>query len=184
MTEGTAVHRDRMSDFSFHLTELAFWLADRLWPTVDRRVRGFDLPAGITLVDYGCGPGRYTLRFARLVGAGGRVYAVDVQPLAIAAVRRMAARNGLTNVTPVLAEGYRSGVPDQAADVICALDMFFAVGEPSAFLAELRRIVKPDGLLIIDDGHQPRAVTKRKLASAGGWTITEERRDHLRCRPA
>ena len=34
---------------------------------------------GMTVVDYGCGMGFFTLPMARLVGPGGKVIAVDVQ---------------------------------------------------------------------------------------------------------
>ena len=61
---------------------------DRLLPVVDKRIEGFQVQPGMTLIDYGCGPGRYTIRFARLVGDQGKVYAVDVQALALEYVRR------------------------------------------------------------------------------------------------
>lgn len=137
----------------------------------------------MTVVDYGCGPGRYTTRFARLVGPTGRVYAVDIQPLAIAAVEKKMVKLGLANVLPLLARGYRCGVPDHVADVVCAIDMFFSVRDPTAFLGELKRIAKLDGVLVIDDGHQPRAVTKRSILDSGHWSSVEETRDHLECRP-
>jgi hypothetical protein len=34
----------------------------------------------------------------------------------------------------VLAHGYNSGLPEHIADVVCALDMFFGVKEPTTFL--------------------------------------------------
>jgi ubiquinone/menaquinone biosynthesis C-methylase UbiE len=174
---------DRMSDLSFRLMTATFAVIDAIYPRVDRRALGFGIPEGITLVDYGCGPGRYALRFARLVGPGGLVYAVDVQPLALQAVQRKMAANHLENVVPVLAHGYSSGLPDQVADLVCALDMFFGLHDPTAFLGEVRRILKADGLLILDDGHQPRRVTKEKIRAAGGWQIVLESTDHLRCQP-
>jgi ubiquinone/menaquinone biosynthesis C-methylase UbiE len=137
----------------------------------------------MTVVDYGCGPGRYTTWFARLVGLEGRVYAVDIHEMAIKAIRRHMQQQHLENIVPVLANGYHAGVPDHVADMVCAIDMFFSVSDPTAFLAELKRISKEDGVLIIDDGHQSRATTKRKLAASGHWTIAEETRDHLRCKP-
>jgi ubiquinone/menaquinone biosynthesis C-methylase UbiE len=136
----------------------------------------------MTVVDYGCGPGRYTTRFAQLVGEEGRVYAVDIHELAVEAVKRKITELGLRNVEPVLAGGYDSRLPDQVADIVCALDIFFGIQEPTPFLGELRRITKPDGLLIIDDGHQPRRETLRKLLDSGHWVVVEESKDHLKCR--
>lgn len=172
-----------MSDLGFWLTELAFKIVDFFYPHIDRRVAGWAIQPGMTLVDYGCGPGRYTVRFARLVGDSGTVYAVDIQPLAMRAVERKMRQQGLHNVETVLAVGYHAGIPDGVADVTCAIDMFFSVADPEPFLAELKRITKQDGLLIIDDGYQTRATTRQKLAAGGHWLIVEETADHLKCRP-
>jgi ubiquinone/menaquinone biosynthesis C-methylase UbiE len=173
-----------MSDISFRLMSLTFDVIDFLYPYLDKRIRDFGIQAGMIVVDYGCGPGRYTLRFSRLVGQTGKVYAVDIHELAIEAVKTKIARHDLRNVVPVLASGYGSAVPDHIADVVCAIDMFFAIQQPTKFLAELKRIAREDGTLIIDDGHQPREVTKKAILASGHWTICEETPDHLRCKPS
>jgi len=105
------------------------------------------------MVDYGCGTGRYTLHFSRMVGEGGEVYAVDIHELAIRAVRQNYTRAGLVNIQPILAHGYDSGLPNPIADRIFALDVLHGARQPIEFLTELRRLAKPDGILIIDDGH-------------------------------
>jgi len=176
-------HNDRMSDLSFRLMAATFSVIDLFSGYVEQRAQTFGLQPGMSVVDYGCGPGRYSLLFAGLVGASGVVYAVDVQPLAIETVKKKAAQKGLQNIRPVLAHGYSSGLPDQVAERLFALDMFFSVADPAAFLGELRRITRPDGLLILDDGHQSRQTTKEKLLASGYWTIQEELRDHLKCAP-
>ena len=60
--------------------------------------------------------------------------------------------------------------------------MFFVIKKPSEFLGELRRIAMSDGILVIDDGHQSREETKKKILESGHWTIWEETRDHLKCK--
>jgi ubiquinone/menaquinone biosynthesis C-methylase UbiE len=62
--------------------------------------------------------------------------------------------------------------------------MFFIIRKPTEFLKEIRRILKPNGILIIDDGHQSRKVTKQKLNSSGMFNIIEETKDHLKCKIA
>jgi ubiquinone/menaquinone biosynthesis C-methylase UbiE len=171
-----------MPDLAFRLMTGAFRLQDALLPYIDRRVRRFGLAPGMTVVDYGCGPGRYSLRFARLVGSSGRVFAVDIHELAVEAVRRLGARHGLSNLEAVLARGYDTGLPAALADRVCAIDMFFSVHDPGAFLAEIDRLLKPEGLLLLDDGHQSRAVTRAKLTACGRFEVLEETRDHLTCR--
>jgi len=173
-----------MSDASFKVMTALFAIMDFFHPYVARRARTLGIREGMTVVDYGCGPGRYTVEFGRLTGPAGMVYAVDVQEMAMDAALRRAERQGLSNVVPVLARGYDSGLPDGVADMIFALDMLHHVGEPSAFFGELRRIAKPDGVLVLDDGHQPRSATLAKLQASGCWIIETETRDHLACRPA
>jgi ubiquinone/menaquinone biosynthesis C-methylase UbiE len=172
---------DKMSDQTFKMMNLIFRITDFIFPYIDKRVKSFGIGEGMTIVDYGCGPGRYTMRFSKLVGKQGKVYAADIHELAIAAVKEKITRNGLANVEPVLVKGYDSGIPDHVADMVCAIDMFFGVKEPTKFLGELKRIIKPEGVLIIDDGHQSRQETKRKIEESGCWNILEETRDHLKC---
>ena len=175
---------ERMSDLSFRLMNATFKIVDFFYPYIDKRIKQFGIEEGMTVVDYGCGPGRYTTRLARLVGEGGKVYAVDIHELAVEAVKKKIAKYGLRNVEPLLVSGYESAIPDHAADAVCAIDMFFVIKRPTEFLGELKTITKKDGMLIIDDGHQPREETKRKILESGHWTIWEEARDHLKCKPS
>lgn len=150
---------------------------------IDKRVKTFDIIEGMIIVDYGCGPGRYTPKFARMVGNKGKVYAIDIQELAIETVNKKIERYHLTNVEAKLAHGYNSGLADHIADRVTVLDMFFAVPDPTAFLREISRITKKNGLLIIDEGHQSREVAKQKINASGFWDIVDETKDHLTCRP-
>lgn len=173
---------EKMSDISFKMMTLIFKLVDLIFPHINRRLRKFNIKEGMTVVDYGCGPGRYSTRIARLVGPRGKVYAVDIHELAIEAVKRKIKRQGFNNIEPVLAKNYNSTLPENVADVVCAIDMFFVIKKPAEFLAELKRIMKKEGILIIDDGHQSRDKTKAKILDSRLWSIYEETRDHLKCR--
>jgi ubiquinone/menaquinone biosynthesis C-methylase UbiE len=137
----------------------------------------------MTVVDFGCGPGRYTINFAGLVGETGKAYALDIHELAIDTVKKRMAKRNLRNVQPILTKGYNSTLPNETADVVCAIDMFFIINNPTEFLAELKRIIKRNGILVIDDGHQPRSLTKQKILDSGLWDIFEETPDHLKCKP-
>ena len=171
-----------MSNASFRMMLLLFDIIDFFYPHVARRAKRFGITAGMTVVDYGCGPGRYTVNFAALVGEKGKVYALDIHDLAIETTKKRIAKRELRNVHPILIEGYNSTLPDETADVVCAIDMFFVIKSPVEFLAEIKRIVKRNGILVIDDGHQPRSVTKQKILDSGLWDIFEETPDHLKCR--
>jgi ubiquinone/menaquinone biosynthesis C-methylase UbiE len=174
---------ERMSDRSFQMMTLFMRVVDFFVPYVKKRVKGFGIQEGNTVVDYGCGPGRYAIQLAELVGQEGKIYAVDIHELAIEAVKKKIEKYNLPNIEPVLMDGYNSGLPDSIANVVCAIDMFFIIKKPTEFLVELKRITKDDGILIIDEGHQPRSVAKEKILDSGCWDIIEEKKDHLKCRP-
>ena len=58
-------------------------IADHVYPHVRTRTESFGIKTGQIVVDYGCGPGRYTIEMAQLVGASGKVIAVDLVELAL-----------------------------------------------------------------------------------------------------
>ncbi len=165
------------------MMHLTFKIVDFFYPYIKKRVKKFGIMEGMTVVDYGCGPGRYATKIAEIVGEKGKVYALDIHELAIEAVGSKIKKYDIANIQPVLINGYDSTLPDDTADVVYAIDMFFMIKEPAAFLGELRRIVKKDGRLVIDDGHQPRSETINKILDSGFWDIAEETKDHLKCKP-
>jgi len=67
----------------------------RLWQD-PRKVLAPYVREGMTVLEPGPGMGFFTLELARLVGPSGRVVAVDIQPRMLTALRRRAARAGLS----------------------------------------------------------------------------------------
>ena len=173
---------EKMPDISFKIMSFMFKLMDIFYP-FEKRIRNFGIKEGYTVIDYGCGPGRYLKRVSRLVGENGRLYAVDIHKLAIKAVKKKIEKYNLKNVEPVFADGYSCDINEHTADMIYVLDAFHMIIEPTAFLKELHRLLKKDGFLIIDDGHQSRNKTKMKINSSKVWNIAEESKDHLKCIP-
>ena len=177
---------DRIPDFAFKGMAFLFLFWDffrGITSQFSRRLARFGIERGHTVIDYGCGPGGYLKAASTLVGQDGKVYALDIHPLAIEAVRKKIGRCGLGNITPILTDKYHCDLEDQSAHVIYALDMFHMVKNPDGFLSECYRLLKKEGHLIIDDGHQSRNETKRKIADSELWNIAEETRSHLRCTP-
>lgn len=173
---------ERVSDSHFRIMNAFINVVEFFAKTKQKRARTFGLKEGMTVVDYACGSGWYTLEYSKIVGTYGKVYAVDIHPLAVKAINQKSAKLGLCNVEAKLARGYDSTLEMGIADVVTALDVFFKIENPAAFLTELSRICKPDGVLIIDDGHQSRTETKEKLRQANVWVIMEESKTLLKCR--
>lgn len=155
-----------------------------LFSKPDRRLEDFRLQTGNVVVDFGCGPGRYIRKAADRVGPKGHVYAADIHPMAIDLVKRKIDRYHLTNVTPVLLSDKTETIPDRSADVVYALDMFHQVDDPAAFLAGIHRIVKPEGVLYLEDGHQPRSKSLDKVQRSRHWRVARENDHWMELKPA
>ncbi len=69
------------NDLLFRLMSLEYRFKSLLSPP-EKVLNEAGIRKGSVVVDYGCGPGRYTIPVARMVGKEGRVYAIDIHPLA------------------------------------------------------------------------------------------------------
>ena len=107
---------------------------------------------GFSILDYGCGPGSYTIVAAQLVGESGKVYALDIHPLAVQQVKKTAAQKGLTNIKTTLSD-CATGLPDESIDVVLLYDTLHDLSKPDEVLTELHRVLKPNGILSFNDHH-------------------------------
>lgn len=140
-----------MSDLGFKGMSFFFKLRDLVVPR--RKVlEEAGIKPGDRVLDYGCGPGAYVPDTAQMVGQSGRVYALDVHPLAIDRVSKMADKRGLTNVRTIQSD-CQTGLPGGSVDVVLLYDIFHMLSEPDAILAEMHRVLKPDGVLSFNDHH-------------------------------
>jgi ubiquinone/menaquinone biosynthesis C-methylase UbiE len=172
---------DRMPNWAFKMMAFMFNIADLL-KSPDRRLGVFAIQKGQTVVDWGCGTGRYLKQASELVGDGGTVYAVDIHQLAIEAAANVAKKYNLLNIHPILTDGKSVNIPSQTADFVYALDMFHMVSDTKGFLTEIFRITKPGGILYLEDGHQPRALAKEKVNNSGCWEIIAETKGYMTCK--
>jgi ubiquinone/menaquinone biosynthesis C-methylase UbiE len=115
--------------------------------------------------------GHYTIPMAEQVGPDGRVYAVDIQPMAMETIQRKAARKGLKNITTVLVDSYDSGLPSASADIVVFLDAFHLVADPEVLLREIQRLLKPKGLLFMDSGHLETSTVLHRIENTGLFSL-------------
>lgn len=85
-----------------------------------------------------------------MVGPSGKIYALDVHPLAIQMVERLKAKKRLFNVSTISSDGLTE-LPEQCLDVVLLYDVFHKLEQPGQVLGELHRVLKPDGLLSVSD---------------------------------
>lgn len=112
------------------------------------------LREGQKVAELGVGSGHYALVAAHIVGPSGRVYAIDVQEELVAHVRDAAAKRHLRNVEGIWGNIEKPGgtkLRPQAVDAVILSNTLFQLEHPDAAVAEIRRILKPGGKLLVID---------------------------------
>jgi ubiquinone/menaquinone biosynthesis C-methylase UbiE len=173
---------ERIPNIAFRIMTFVMTLVDLIENYSSKNFKTLDLKYGQTVIDYGCGPARYIEKASKTVGELGKVIAVDIHPLAIKNVKARIKKHQLKNVEAVLASGYTTTIDSKIADIVYALDMFHMIQQPDELLKELTRLIKDNGIIIIEDGHQSRNETKQKIENAGILNIIEETKSHMKCK--
>ena len=140
-----------MPDVAFRGMSLIFQIRDFLSPR-DSILDEAGIQPGFQVLDYGCGPGAYVPGVAERVGASGKVYALDIHPLAVQRVQSLARNRRLGNVETICSD-CETGLPGNSVDVVLLYDIFHMLSEPDAVLAELHRVLKVGGTLSVLDPH-------------------------------
>ena len=156
--------------FDFKLMALQYKFRDFLLSRTDV-LKEVGLKPGFQVLDYGCGPGSYVTPLAELVGESGKVYALDIHPLAVQAVQRIASKKHLTNVEGILSD-CETGLADNSVDVALLYDTFHDLGDPNGVLAELYRVLKPDGILSFSDHHMREHEIVSKVTHGGLFKLS------------
>lgn len=112
---------------------------------------------GQSFLDYGCGPGVFTIPAARIVGNEGKVYALDYIPRHLKITGRKAKGAGLSNVKTILSDR-KTGLPDESIDIIWMCDVLHEIKQKRVLLEELHRVLRKDGTLSIYDGMRDRVL--------------------------
>jgi ubiquinone/menaquinone biosynthesis C-methylase UbiE len=151
-TTGAILHRAAGYDLLVWLVTLGRERAFR-----ERVLRLAAVQAGESVLDVGCGTGTLAIAAARHVGATGRVVGVDASPDMIARARRKAAKAG---VHAIFEEAIAEALPfrDAQFDVVLATMMLHHLprNPRRQCVAEMRRVLKPDGrMLAVDFGKPP-----------------------------
>lgn len=100
---------------------------------------------GDQVLDVGCGPGNYTRPLARAAGDGLTV-GLDASEAMVAAA---AERGGGENLAYLRGDACALPFDDESFDAACSVGVIHMVTEPLVALAEMTRVLAPDGRLVV-----------------------------------
>ncbi|HMI80607.1 MAG TPA: methyltransferase domain-containing protein [Solirubrobacterales bacterium] len=155
-----------------------FWV-EAPHPIITReRLRSVLRPQpGERLLEIGVGTGYYSLDLAEWVAPEGTLELFDLQREFLDHVLRAAGDRGLTNL--VATEGDATDLPydDASVDAVVLIAVLGEIPDGDAALREIRRVLKPDGRLVVGelfgDPHFTTRASLERMGAAAGLRLTE-----------
>jgi len=162
-------HNKPQSDLDFKIMAVCFSIRDKLKNPM-KKVEKAGIKTGERVLDYGCGTGSYSIAAAEVIGPSGKIYAVDIHPLAIKKVKKKAAKKGLTNLNTILTE-CKTDLEDKSIDVVICFDTLHALENLKENLKEFHRVLKPNAILSVDDHHSKEQEIISKIQENGLFNL-------------
>ncbi len=110
------------------------------------------LKPGMIAADFGCGVGATTRMLAEMVGPSGSVTGVDMSAAQLEQGRNLCKSEGITNANFVEASATATGLPRNSFDLVYCRFLLLHMVDPAAGLREMLAILKPGGVLVVEDG--------------------------------
>ena len=114
----------------------------------------FDITEGMSIADFGCGAGYFTLILAERTGPTGKVYALDILENSLDNVRAKARAAGIENIEVIktnLEILGSSSLMNDSQDMVLMANILFQSNKRADVIREGKRIIKPGGKLVIID---------------------------------
>ena len=114
------------------------------WQRPDQVMDALGIAERSAVADIGAGGGWFTIRLAGRVGPNGIVFAEDIQPRTVEAIKRRVTRAQLTNVRPILGTSLNPGLPSPV-DAVLIVDAYHEMDQPKVTLRNIAAALKPNG---------------------------------------
>lgn len=165
-----------VSNFNYRIMAAYLQFRER-FRKPEETVSALGIGEGQKVLDFGCGIGSYSIPISQLVGETGRVYALDVHPIAVERVRKRAEKLNLSNIE-VIQSGLETGLDEKSCDFVLLFDVYTWVPDKNALLNELHRVLKPSGKLSVIIDHMNPEDFLSDVEQFGGFAL-ETREDNF-----
>lgn len=120
-----------------------------------------DLRPEMRGAEFGCGAGHWAVSLASYLSKG-LVYALDVQPGPLSALRARVEREKISNLRTLrgnISEEEGSTLPARSLDIVLIPNLLFQTEEKEEILKEAKRILCPGGILLVVDWRKKERLT-------------------------
>lgn len=128
------------------------------WDKIGENIYSLGLLEGDRVIDFGCGPGYFTFKFADIVGEKGHVYGIETNERHISYVKDYIKKYHINNVDIFEYQPDGLGLKSSTkADMVFMCSLYHIIyaaltdGERDLFVESIKKYLKEDGRLIIVD---------------------------------
>jgi ubiquinone/menaquinone biosynthesis C-methylase UbiE len=132
-----------------------------------------EINQGYQVLDFGCGPATFTEMIAEKIGNSGKLYALDIHPLAIKTVEKLIKKSNYRNVHTILSKCDTHLAPE-SLDLVIIFDVFHILNNQSDVLNELHRVLKQSGIMCFSDHHMKEEDILKKLSENGLFQLLKK----------
>jgi ubiquinone/menaquinone biosynthesis C-methylase UbiE len=150
----------------------------RRWLQNPRKILKSYVEEEMTVLDFGCGPGFFTVDMAQMVGESGKVIAADLQEGMLQKLSDKIKGTELENlITLHKCEENKIGISEKV-DFVLAFYIVHEVVNKEGLFAEIKTILKPNGQLLIVEPpfHVSKKAFEETIRKAKGAGLTEVKR--------
>ena len=166
-------HKKSQSNLDFKFMSFFFKIRD-FFKSPMKKIEKAEIKPGCFILDYGCGPGSYSIAAAEIVGSSGKIYAADIHPSAIKEVNKRAMKKNLKNIETIQTD-CKTGLEPNSIDVIICFDMLHDIEDKNCILKEFYRVLKPESILSFDDHHMKENEILENLTSEGLFKLVDKK---------
>jgi len=161
------------SNIGFKLMCLSFKIFKRK-DKILKILKEANIKSGDIVLDYGCGPGNFSIPAAQIVGDKGIVYAADMHPLSAQFVLKNAQKTNITNVETILTS-CDTGLNENSVDVVLLFDVFHYFKDINPIFSELNRVIKPSGTIALEIHHVDKIKAMNSIIETNLFNVKEKK---------
>ena len=145
------------------------------------KILGTHIKQGMTVMDYGCAMGYFSIPLAKMTGSTGKVYCVDIQEKMLTKLKKRAEKHGVSPSVKTLQVGknYNPTELKNQLDFVLLFMVAHEVPDQKTLFNDLFSMLKPGGKVLFFEpqGHvKPEDFEKSlQLAKSAGFNIPTEK---------